>query len=136
MAWHPQPAGAQAAARRSAPSILLCSLLELDLHGLHAPEATAALERRLDLLFQLLADPGTAAALASAAPGGSRGGTLHPGCLRVVVGRGAHSSGGEASIPRVVESWLAAAGHRYSLRGGSIDVHLRGAAALSAAHRT
>ncbi|KAL4436811.1 hypothetical protein ABPG75_003950 [Micractinium tetrahymenae] len=95
------------------------SLLELDLHGLHATEAVAALQRRLHLLHSLLADPATAAAL----PG-------RP-ALRVVVGRGAHSSGGEASIPRVVESHLRGAGLRFSPRLGALDVQLRTPAALS-----
>ncbi|PRW57700.1 smr (Small Related) domain-containing [Chlorella sorokiniana] len=36
------------------------SLLELDLHGLHAQEATAAVDRRLQLLHSLLADHATA----------------------------------------------------------------------------
>lgn len=96
-----------------------CSLLQLDLHGLHAAEAVAALQRRIDLLHTLLADPATAAALAG-----------RP-ALRVVVGRGAHSSGGEASIPRVVESHLRGAGLRFTPRLGALDVHLRTPAGLS-----
>ena len=113
------------------------SLLELDLHGLHTQEATAAVDRRLQLLHSLLADPATALALSSGTGGGSAAAPRsgRP-TLRVVVGKGLHSSGGEASIPRVVESHLAAAGLKYTARGGAIDVQLRappGAAAAAAA---
>lgn len=44
--------------------------------------------------------------------------------LRVVVGRGRHSSGGEASLPRAVQSSLLAAGLRHQHRGGSFLVFL------------
>lgn len=116
---------------------LFRSLLELDLHGLHAQEATAAVDRRLQLLHSLLADPATALALSSGAAGGSAAAprSSRP-TLRVVVGKGLHSSGGEASIPRVVESHLAAAGMKYTARGGAIDVQLHvtpGTAAAAAA---
>lgn len=106
-----------------------CSLFELDLHGLHAQEATAALDRRLALLHGLLAEPATAAAAAAGAPASRPRAGLQ---LRVVVGRGAHSSAGEARVPRVVENHLKAAGHRYQARVGAIDVQLRAPAALSA----
>ena len=33
--------------------------------------------------------------------------------LRVIVGKGLHSSGGEASLPRVVEAWLLEQGYRW-----------------------
>ncbi len=113
--------------------------MELDLHGLHSQEATAALDRRLQLLHSLLADPATAPALASTvSSSGSLGGAAAPPrngrlTLRVVVGRGLHSSGGEASIPRVVESHLAAAGLKYQARGGAIDVQLRAPPGMAAA---
>lgn len=45
--------------------------------------------------------------------------------LRVIVGKGLHSSGGEASLPRVVEQWLLQHGHRYVWRGGCIGVKLK-----------
>lgn len=105
------------------------TLFELDLHGLHAHEACAALDRRLELLHDLLADPSTAAAAAAAGATGAAARSR----LRVVVGRGAHSSGGEASIPRAVENHLKATGLRYHQRLGAIDVQLRAPAALGAA---
>ena len=55
----------------------------------------------------------------AAAPGGA------PAELRVVVGRGRHSSGGEAALARVVENHLAAAGRRCRHAGGSVMVRLR-----------
>lgn len=45
--------------------------------------------------------------------------------LRVIVGKGLHSSGGEASLPRVVEQWLMQHGYRYIWRGGCIGVSLK-----------
>lgn len=45
--------------------------------------------------------------------------------LRVIVGKGLHSSGGEASLPRVVEQWLLQHGYRYIWRGGCIGVQLK-----------
>jgi DNA-nicking Smr family endonuclease len=44
--------------------------------------------------------------------------------LRVIVGKGLHSSGGEASLPRVVEQWLQQHKYRYLHRGGCIGVQL------------
>lgn len=38
--------------------------------------------------------------------------------LRVIVGKGLHSSGGEASLPRVVEQWLLQHGYKYIWREG------------------
>ena len=102
------------------------SLFELDLHGLHSQEAVAALEHRITLLNDLLSDPATAAAAAAAGGAGSGAGGAAVRRLRVVVGRGLHSSGGEASIPRVVHSHLAAAGLRWRPAGaGAVDVQLR-----------
>lgn len=45
--------------------------------------------------------------------------------LRVIVGKGLHSSGGEASLPRVVEQWLLRHGYKYIWREGCISVQLR-----------
>lgn len=45
--------------------------------------------------------------------------------LRVIVGKGLHSSGGEASLPRVVEQWLLQRGYKYVWREGFINVQLR-----------
>lgn len=45
--------------------------------------------------------------------------------LRVIVGKGLHSSGGEASLPRVVEQWLLQRGYKYIWREGFINVQLR-----------
>lgn len=45
--------------------------------------------------------------------------------LRVIVGKGLHSSGGEASLPRIVEQWLLQHGYRYVWRGGCIGVNLK-----------
>lgn len=45
--------------------------------------------------------------------------------LRVVVGRGSHSAGGEAVLPRAVEGHLVRCHRRFTARGGAIEVHLR-----------
>lgn len=45
--------------------------------------------------------------------------------LRVIVGKGNNSSGGEASLPRVVEQWLGENKYRYITRTGAIDVRLK-----------
>lgn len=45
--------------------------------------------------------------------------------LRVIVGRGTHSAGGEASLPRAVEAFLADQGYRCHWRAGALDVQLR-----------
>ncbi|GAB4821151.1 hypothetical protein N2152v2_008197 [Parachlorella kessleri] len=171
----------QAASRIEAELNADASLFELDLHGLHAAEAVAALMRRLELLQQVLADATSrrleekrgrsrdsssgrqppaparaagsavaagAAEAAAAAEGGAAGGAgappLRPASpaqpsglsgrvpatgrweLQVVVGRGAHSSGGEATIPRAVEARLAELGYKFERRGaGALDVALR-----------
>lgn len=81
---------------------------ELDLHGLHASEAVAALERHL---HGLEADTGSGAAAVD-----------H---VRVIVGRGRHSAGGEASLPRAVEGYLMDQGRKYTAKRGAIEVHLR-----------
>lgn len=52
--------------------------------------------------------------------------------LRVIVGKGNNSSGGEASLPRAVEQWLADAQYKYVMRPGAIDVKLKRFAALQA----
>ena len=46
--------------------------------------------------------------------------------LRVIVGRGNNSSGGEASLPRVVESHLLQRNMNYITGQGVITVYLRG----------
>jgi len=45
--------------------------------------------------------------------------------LRVIVGKGIHSSGGEASLPRAVEQWLLQRRYKYIWRGGCIGVQLK-----------
>ncbi|GIM11344.1 hypothetical protein Vretimale_14865 [Volvox reticuliferus] len=45
--------------------------------------------------------------------------------LRVIVGKGLHSSGGEASLPRVVKNFLLDRGYRFTPRAGVIEVQLR-----------
>lgn len=45
--------------------------------------------------------------------------------LRVIVGKGSHSRGGEASLPRVVEQWLLQHGFKHTWRGGCIGVQLK-----------
>ena len=117
----------------------VCSLFEIDLHGLHAAEAVAALERRLRLLADMAADLAgctgglgpVPAVLDGARPPGSRqasaaaGGPPGPGgVLRVVVGRGSHSRGGDASLPRVVERHLRERGFGLAARAGALDVLL------------
>ena len=46
--------------------------------------------------------------------------------LRVIVGRGNNSSGGEASLPRVVESHLLQRNMNYITGQGVITVYLKG----------
>ncbi|GLI65623.1 hypothetical protein VaNZ11_009193 [Volvox africanus] len=45
--------------------------------------------------------------------------------LRVIVGKGLHSGGGEASLPRVVKNFLLDRGYRFIPRPGVIEVQLR-----------
>lgn len=45
--------------------------------------------------------------------------------LRVIVGRGNNSSGGEASLPRVVEQWLGEQKYKFVVRSGALDVKLK-----------
>lgn len=80
----------------------------LDLHGLHVQEALAALERRLAELE------------------GGLGARRAPRRLTVIVGRGKHSSGAEASIPRAVESFLARRGNNFAPgRAGCLTVRAK-----------
>jgi hypothetical protein len=80
----------------------------LDLHGLHVAEALGALERRL---AEMEAGVGVARA---------------PRRLNVIVGRGRHSSGAEASIPRAVESFLTQRGNNFAPgRAGCLVVRVR-----------
>lgn len=129
-----------------------CSLFELDLHGLHTGEALAALERRLALLQSVVHDaamqpqdgPARGQNLAASEGKGAAqsrtqaGGVAEPlrvvtaaaplvkgrAQLRVIVGRGTHSSGGEASLPRAVEGRLTQLGYRYVRGTGALDVQL------------
>ncbi|KAL3142252.1 hypothetical protein ABBQ38_002594 [Trebouxia sp. C0009 RCD-2024] len=80
---------------------------EIDLHGLHALEAVEALDRRLYSLGQSQHHSQAAK-------------------LRVIVGRGNNSSGGEASLPRVIESHLLQRNMNYITGQGVITVYLRG----------
>ncbi|KAL3152557.1 hypothetical protein ABBQ32_001584 [Trebouxia sp. C0010 RCD-2024] len=80
---------------------------EIDLHGLHALEAVEALDRRLHSLGQSQHHSQAAK-------------------LRVIVGRGNNSSGGEASLPRVIESHLLQRNMNYITGQGVITVYLRG----------
>lgn len=79
------------------------SVLELDLHGLHANEAVRAVARRLEMLLQ----------------GGSGRNNI---LLKIVTGKGLHSADGEASVPRVVKNYLTRTGRKFFERGGWIDV--------------
>lgn len=45
--------------------------------------------------------------------------------LRVIVGKGLHSSEGEPVLPRVVEQWLMHKGFKYVWRAGSLGVQLK-----------
>lgn len=110
----------------------------------------AALERRLALLQSVLQDAtaqrqdgrraaakpahsarvgGPAGAQAGLQPAGAAGPSVLPANtrweLRVITGRGAHSSGGEASIPRAVEARLVELGYKFVRRTGALDVLLR-----------
>lgn len=114
---------------------------ELDLHGLHSKEALQALQQRLDLLHELLHDvmslrsTGHASTASSVNLGLSKNGSgqqllesSHVSrllALRVIVGKGNHSSGGEATLPRAVEHYLIDAQYKYVLRGGAIEVKLK-----------
>ncbi|KAG2484940.1 hypothetical protein HYH03_016326 [Edaphochlamys debaryana] len=106
------------------------SAWELDLHGLYGPEALQALDRRLALL-----ESGATPSPGPAAPGpGPAASTLAARrCLRVVVGKGLHSSGGEAALPRLVAAHLQARGCRFAAFPGYLEVTLRPAFALAAA---
>ncbi|KAF8067268.1 hypothetical protein HT031_002315 [Scenedesmus sp. PABB004] len=114
-------------------------LLELDLHGLHAAEACAALAARLELLASLveeLAPPGGGggaarqqalqqALLLSAQPGQPHQQAAARRGLRVITGKGTHSSDGDASLPRAVAGWLSERGFCFEARGGALEVRLK-----------
>ncbi|EFJ44740.1 hypothetical protein VOLCADRAFT_95112 [Volvox carteri f. nagariensis] len=76
---------------------------ELDLHGLHAAEAVEQLMPTATVRQAPVVDTAAATAKLLAARR----------VLRVIVGKGLHSSRGEASLPRVVESYLIDKGYRY-----------------------
>lgn len=63
---------------------------------------------RVDLLSRLLASEGKRA-----------------GSFRVITGKGNHSSGGEASLGRVVANHLAGQSIAHTVQGGAISVHIR-----------
>ena len=50
------------------------------------------------------------------------------GSLRVITGKGNHSSGGEASLGRVVANHLAGKKMSHTVQGGAIEVHVRATA--------
>ena len=50
------------------------------------------------------------------------------GSLRVITGKGNHSSGGEASLGRVVANHLAGQKLSHTVQGGAIEVHVRASA--------
>lgn len=87
---------------------------ELDLHGLHVSEAVGAVESRIDQCRRLQA----ANSIGSNSNGASQK-------LRVIVGRGNHSSLGEASLPRVVADFLNRQSLHYDHVGGVINVSLQ-----------
>jgi DNA-nicking Smr family endonuclease len=113
----------------------------LDLHGLHSKEALQALQQRLDLLQELLLDvmnvrsSGNASSSSIIDPGLSGFGSGQQllefqrlsrlPVLRVIVGKGNHSTGGEATLPRAVEHYLIDAQYKHVLRGGAIEVKLK-----------
>ena len=47
------------------------------------------------------------------------------GSLRVITGKGNHSSGGEASLGRVIDNHLAGQSIAHTVQGGAISVHIR-----------
>lgn len=127
---------------------------ELDLHGLHVGEALTALQERVELLQDLAGDLRKQVYAAqhhqgvlgsSTVAGDTRRAVLTSlflpdgqGVLsweqqlaamrqelRVIVGKGSHSRGGEASLPRVVEQWLLQHGFKHTWRGGCIGVQLK-----------
>jgi len=89
---------------------------EVDLHGLHADEAVAALAGRVEVLEEGLQAERRRRGAGEAA---ARGGTL-----RVVVGVGHHSRGGEATVPRAVQAWLRGRGLRHVALSGAFEVPL------------
>ncbi|KAK9817071.1 hypothetical protein WJX72_009044 [[Myrmecia] bisecta] len=113
LAAHAEAAEGILAANNEARGLVL---LELDLHGLHAQEAIHALQLRLQLLESQTGDSQI---------------RLQP--LRVIVGRGNHSSEGEASLPRVVASYLTGANYRFNVKGGALDITLKRPAVCQAA---
>lgn len=80
---------------------------ELDLHGLHVSEAIDAVDARIDECRSLLTSTGS------------------PHKLRIIVGKGNHSSLGEASLPRVIAGVLSKQSLHFEHMGGIISVSLR-----------
>lgn len=85
----------------------------LDLHGLHVDEAVEALANRLAALEAL--------------PRRDTAGRH----LTVVTGRGSHSAGLEARLPRAVEGYLMNGQYSYRWNNGSLDVAPRSRGASS-----
>ncbi|GLC33282.1 hypothetical protein PLESTB_000351100 [Pleodorina starrii] len=128
---------------------------ELDLHGLHVQEAIEALTKRIAALELVVATAAAAPKAPArqqqqrrrlpdgGAPAGASATAASPQrqqatdaaaiakllvarrVLRVIVGKGLHSSGGEASLPRVVEGHLLERGYRFTRYAGVIEVQLR-----------
>lgn len=80
---------------------------ELDLHGLHVAEAIDAVHARLTECRSLQTSTGS------------------PHKLRIIVGKGNHSSLGEASLPRVIAGVLSKQSVHFDHIGGIISVSLR-----------
>ena len=76
----------------------------LDLHGLHVDEAILALDRRMADVRHQWQGPG------------------HHQELQVIVGIGSHSSDGESSLARVVETHLLGCKVPFKRRGGVLIV--------------
>eukprot|EP00775_Hariotina_reticulata_P004766 gene4766-5016_t len=134
-------AHAEAALKIEVSTNVNSGLWELDLHGLHSKEALQALQQRLDLLQELLLDVMSLRSTGHASTASSVNLELSKigsgqqllesshvsrlPALRVIVGKGNHSSGGEATLPRAVEHYLIDAQYKYLLRGGAIEVKLK-----------
>ncbi|PNH12508.1 hypothetical protein TSOC_000563 [Tetrabaena socialis] len=83
--------------------------------------------------------PGSGVSCAGTGGGAGEAARASRRVLQVIVGRGLHSARGEASLPRVVESYLLGRGLRFTPRAGQIEVQLprsfAGPAAAAAAQR-
>ncbi|KAK9806655.1 hypothetical protein WJX73_004847 [Symbiochloris irregularis] len=84
----------------------------LDLHGLHANEAVAAVDRRLSVIRRRSHTPGQHLK------------------LQVIVGKGNHSSEGEGSLARVIETHLLGQKLPFKRHGGVLTVEQLGVVQL------